>query len=217
MVLTATIKDTGDDVTCVCDDNGERQTFRVSLKDFLESITAANAGKVDYYEPVGSIPEEVVSLRYARNCSHFSARVVVERKAGVCFFNYGGKIFKIPMPALLFDLHIKEEMVVTSMSKIYALNSKQEVCAYPYTNVYGDCHICWGSLKIPKVKSVEGGARILDFFLAAENNSDLLNAYTKSCLGASCIHELLNRLKKETEFKDEWLMPLNVSIEDIIG
>ena len=38
MTLTATIKDTGDDVTCICETGGDRKTFRVTLKDFTDSI-----------------------------------------------------------------------------------------------------------------------------------------------------------------------------------
>lgn len=113
-------------------------------------------------------------------------------------------------------LYIKDQMVDTKKTKIYALNSKMEICAYPYTNVHDDCRICWGSLKIPKVNGLAESTKILDFFLAAENNNDLLNTYTKDCLSASCTHALLTKLKNKKEFKDEWLKPLGVTFGDII-
>ena len=72
-------------------------------------------------------------------------------------------------------------------------------------------------LKMIKIVAmINGTAKILDFFLAAENNNDLLNTYTKDCLSASCTHALLTKLKNKKEFKDEWLKPLGVTFGDII-
>lgn len=216
MTLTATIKDTGDDVTCICETDGDRKTFRVTLKDFIDSISSTETQETIYYDPIRNIPDEVISFRLAKYRSLFSAKVIIQKKAGMCFFNYGGNVFNIPMPALLFELYIKEQIVDTKKTKIYALNSKMEICAYPYTNVHDDCRICWGSLKIPKVNGLAESTKILDFFLAAENNNDLLNTYTEDCLSASCTHALLTKLKNKKEFKDEWLKPLGVTFGDII-
>ena len=154
MTLTATIKDTGDDVTCICETDGNRKTFRVTLKDFIDSISSTETQETIYYDPINNIPDEVISFRLAKNHSLFSAKVIIQKKAGMCFFNYGGNVFNIPMPTLLFELYIKDQMVDTKKTKIYALNSKMEICAYPYTNVHDDCRICWGSLKIPKVNGL---------------------------------------------------------------
>ena len=135
MTLTATIKDTGDDVTCICETDGNRKTFRVTLKDFIDSISSTETQETIYYDPIRYIPDEVISFRLAKNRSLFSAKVIIQKKAGMCFFNYGGNVFNIPMPTLLFELYIKDQMVDTKKTKIYALNSKMEICAYPYTNV----------------------------------------------------------------------------------
>lgn len=67
--------------------------------------------------------------------------------------------------------------------------------------MHDDCRICWGSLKIPKVNGLAESTKILDFFLAAENNNDLLNTYTKDCLSASCTHALLTKLKNKKNLK----------------
>ena len=218
MTLTATIKDSGDDVVCVHEKAGKRDTFRVSLKDFIASISAINNDvECEYREPIGEIPEDVVSLRLAKDSLLFSAKILIKRKAGPVFYNYGGNVFKVPMPELLFDLHIKEGQVDTARTKIYAVNGNKELCAYPYTNVYADAHICWGSLRIPKVANVKDSVKILDFFLAAENNSDLTQNFSLEAMGVATTHALLMDMKKEKIFKDEWLKPLGgITIDALI-
>lgn len=109
MTLTATIKDTGDDVTCICETDGNRKTFRVTLKDFIDSISSTETQETIYYDPINNIPDEVISFRLAKNHSLFSAKVIIQKKAGMCFFNYGGNVFNIPMPTLLFELYIKDQ------------------------------------------------------------------------------------------------------------
>lgn len=117
MTLTATIKDTGDDVTCICETDGNRKTFRVTLKDFIDSISSTETQETIYYDSIRYIPDEVISFRLAKNRSLFSAKVIIQKKAGMCFFNYGGNVFNIPMPTLLFELYIKDQMVDTKKPK----------------------------------------------------------------------------------------------------
>ena len=81
MTLTATIKDTGDDVTCICETDGNRKTFRVTLKDFIDSISSTETHETLYYDPINNIPDEVISFRLAKNRSLFSAKVIIQKKA----------------------------------------------------------------------------------------------------------------------------------------
>ena len=99
--------------------------------------------------------------------------------------------FNVPFPGLLFCAVMIEDangklMFQKDASKMFALqspiiNEKIKVFTYPFTNVYPDNRICWGStldyMSKDRYKvTVQQAAGLVDIFLTGINNNDLWNA-----------------------------------------
>lgn len=98
------------------------------------------------------------------------------------------KKFDIPFPGILLAVVLSEDangklFFQKDHSKLFALsspifNDKTKVYRYPYTNVYPDNRICWGSTLDYMSKSryemtVQQTAGLIDIFLTGVNNNDL--------------------------------------------
>ena len=120
----------------------------------------------------------------------------------------------VPFPELVFKLQLSNGKLIKD--RCYAKKGNQ-LYAYPYTNVYNDGHICWGSCELPFVKSIKETEKIPQLFLRFTGNSDLSNSVTLAAAGCRKMESVLKKLEGKDKFPEEWLNKIAISYEDFIS
>jgi hypothetical protein len=126
-------------------------------------------------------------------------------------------VYNVPFPGLLFcavliqetsgDFKFDKEASRMFALKTPVLNEQTIVYKYPYTNVYGDCRICWGdSLSFLRNNQVivSQVAGLLEVFLNAENNEDLYNSSYAPFKGENA-KEVFDKMNGVTNYPYETL------------
>ena len=105
----------------------------------------------------------------------FRAVYVIEPQIGVV--RYMADTYMVPFPRLCFMLEVQKGKPVKT--EIFALRAgrvsdKSPLYHYPFGNVYGDGHICWGGNSLPTdITSVSDGLKLVSLFMSAPTNNDL--------------------------------------------
>lgn len=111
-------------------------------------------------------------------------------------FKYHETVFaSIPFPALLFKFDVigeqlKEVKVGAVTNTI--LKDKSIVYHYPYSNVYHDGRICFGTNVLPKIEKLTDLSAIPELFLSGIQNDDLYSTANNSGMALRELLELLD-------------------------
>lgn len=110
-------------------------------------------------------------------------------------FKYYKTVFPaIPFPTLLFRFTVTEERLTDAQVGVNTntlLRDKSIVYHYPYSNVYPDGKICFGSNVLPKIKKLTDLSMVPELFLSGIQNDDL---YATANDSGMVLRELLELL-----------------------
>lgn len=217
MELIANIKDDGTLVRVTSiDDRGDRQTYKVSINDFISSMTAGTANEMLFFPRNGKVPKTLYDFQMARNASAFSCHAIFVFPAGKYLIDYCGENFYAALPDIVFDFYVKNEELAKDRSMVYA-GKEGILYRYPLSNVYEGGRICWGSLKLPKIKNFGDLEKVCELFLQARGNSDL-SGYIANTRYKS-MGQFLKKLDTLDEYPDDayWdLSPYKCKLDDLL-
>ena len=133
-----------------------------------------------------------------------SFKVLIVIPAGRRMLNYYGDNMEVPFPELLFSSTVVNGNQVDS--RMFVINSNKlsaetKLYHYPFGNVYGDGHICWGNNVINGIKKMSDVDRIVVNFFGSETNDDLF----VPSHGIRTQRELLKKIEEEVVFPEKYL------------
>lgn len=211
---------TGEKVHCaVIDNNNKRSAFVLTLEHFINAI---NSGITNTDADVASMPKLELPEGYVtgwtnqpyNEISGFSGVVILNTPAECRLMSFDKSAYIVPFPELVFKLQLSNGKLIKD--RCYAKKGNQ-LYAYPYTNVYNDGHICWGSCELPFVKSIKETEKIPQLFLRFTGNSDLSNSVTLAAAGCRKMESVFKKLEGKDKFPEEWLNKIAISYEDFIS
>lgn len=209
MELVATINDMNDDgyVRCVITDGEgveqKRRSLRLRLDDFITALSS-NIGAEKMY-PI-DLPDGYISASMGNCAGGLTGQISFKVEAQKRLITYCGETFFIPIPSLVFDFTFTHGKLVKD--SVRAINAKGSLCMYPFTNVYRDGHICWGSAKIGRIASFKEAVDIAELFLRFPMNSDLSNSSTLRKAKVGSMGELFKLLENKDKFPEKFLTTL---------
>ncbi len=132
------------------------------------------------------------------------------------------KIKRIPFPACLFVFDINGTKIVGT--KVFALRSfisqeNDELCKFPFGNIYAGGRVCWGSARLPKIKVPMDLIGVISVFLDSAFNGDLFSGTgvrddEGNRLGS--FWDLITYLDGKESFPDKMLRASSVSLRSLI-
>lgn len=198
-------------------DKNKRTVKTCSFFDFVKAINTQASDKISWSDmQVLDYPEGYIK-GWTGNCSStgFTGCVVLKKEKSLRLMVMNGKPYNIPLPALIFKLWVSNGNLINGC--VYALNDESQLCRYPFTNVYNDAHICWGTCKLPVISSVKETEQIPELFLKFPANKDLSNTETLAFAGAADMDKLFCSLESMEEFPDKWLKAVELNYNDFVN
>lgn len=125
----------------------------------------------------------------------------------------------IPFPRLIFGFELKKgDQYQISKVWIGAVddqcpNEESEVYYYPYTNVYPDFKVCWGSAELPRLARISQLTTIPELFFGSPNSDCLYSSANQSGMS---YRELVETIKGQ-EFPTTYLKKTGLSLEQWIN
>lgn len=208
--------DCQEQVRCVFyDDNNKRTVKTCSFFDFITALNTQADNNVDWNNlqeigyPIGFIKA------WMGNCtSGFTGVVILKKVSDKKLIVMNDVPYNIPLPSLIFKLWINKGNLVKDA--VYAINNSMQLCRYPFTNVYNDAHICWGTCKLPVINNIMDTSQLPELFLKFPGNRDLTNTETLAFAGVDNVINLYSKLEHMDTFPDKWLKPVDISYEEFI-
>jgi hypothetical protein len=118
--------------------------------------------------------------------------------------------------------NVHESSAFALSGPITSLNNS--LCKFPFGNTYDDGRICWGGVKLPKIKEPIDILSCVSSFMDSEYNGDLSNDRTFDSLRLQeygikftkhSIAELLHYIKDKEFFPSELLKPCGLTISNV--
>lgn len=197
--LTAIIDEATDFVEISVLQGKRTITKKLTLLSFVNLINdSVNKADGDGIH-IGNMPNGYVDAKFFDN----GFDVLLETKEGTYPYLYAGECFVIPYPKLLFFFKVRNEKLMES--KCFAEGSRQDMLySYPFSNVYENGNICWGSNAFNSFPNLESVNYLVQTFFSAPNNNDLW--HPERCNGkALSIRQLLDDIKDKEKYPDEYL------------
>ena len=198
------------------DENGKRTVYTLSIDSFVTAVNSTVEAPDFSSMPPLELPEGYVASWFNNynNSIGFTGTVVIKMPAAKRIISYEQDSYYIPIPELLFKLWFANGKLVKD--RVFATR-KGQLCRYPFTNVYDDGHICWGSCELPLIKSLKETEQIPELFMRFTGNSDLSNPVTLAVSGCRKMADVFKILENMEHFPDEWLEMTNLNYEEFIN
>lgn len=128
----------------------------------------------------------------------------------------------LPFPTLCFKFKVTKGNV--NESRVFALTEDEadvsdtsKLYHYPFTNVYGDGKICWGSNQLPKVRTFKELESLVQMFLSTPNNNDLFNSDKMLSNFSGTAAAFFRLLEGKETFPIENLKNTGNTVEELLG
>lgn len=193
------------------DEHGCVQKKRVGVS-VLAGLIDSSLKKTEtvVYSQVGQIPKGYVDMAYS-DSSHF--KVVLRYPSVVRPYYYSiskkDRLFLIPFPETLFCFDIGGRRT----QYCFAVNDKEQVCDYPFPNVYSSGKICWGGNTLPNISSLTDVESMAELFFNAPFNGHLYTS--ESTTLNTSIEGLLRHLETMDRFPSEILVSKNELVSNV--
>ena len=163
-------------------------------------------------EPLGEMPNGYINARYSSN-NTFS--VVLKSPALHCPVQFMHQLYDdIPYPDLLFILEYKSGFLCSS--SVWGMNKAGSICRYPFGNVHENGPICWGGYRHQEIFSMKDSEKTIWKFYELPTNNDLWErSYVNADVGV--LSNMYSMINGKQEFPDEWLVPVSLSLDGILG
>lgn len=165
-------------------------------------------------ESLGQIPNGYVNAEYSSNKNY---SVVLRSPALSCPVQFMGRVYEsIPYPALVFRLKFRAGLLYDS--SVWAMNKSGALCRYPFGNVYNDGRgrICWGGYQHQEVFSLKDSEKTVWKFYELPTNNDLWEESNVNH-NVGVLSNMYDMLNNKQEFPDEWLVPMDISLDNLLG
>ena len=98
------------------------------------------------------------------------------------------------------------------------MNKAGPLCRYPFGNVYTDGRgrICWGGYQHKEVFSLKDSEKTVWKFYELPTNNDLWDESNVNH-NVGVLSNMYDMLNNKQEFPDEWLVPIDMSLDNLLG
>lgn len=209
-----TITDHSSEVKVVVFYENGRQEEKI-VEDF-KILDALRTSHESTYTPIGKIPDGYIDASVGTRPGCFN--VCIRVPAGVRCISYYDDDYFIPFPECIFFFKY-EDGIKEGNSYVFAKRSNSnELCQYPFANVYGDGKICWGSTKCMPIESMYEVKNHIGLFFGSKTNNDLYRPGSSVIFKEEFINQrgLFEFLKTEETFPDELLIGKGEQLETAV-
>lgn len=175
----------------------------LSVEDYQKVINSSITVKRTYVS-IGGLPQNYFNAQISSdNEGCFKVLLVYKKQKRA--LAYGGEHFFIPFPSLMFYLHYEDGL--RKESRVFALDTDEPsmdsvLYEYPFGNVNESGGICFGNIKLPKVKCIKDTERIPEEFFLGKTQGDLYHSQNSAGLSQG---ELITYLQDKEEYPVELL------------
>ena len=199
------------DVTLMKGD--EVQYKRIPIQEYLEMFQK-NMKREERMMVLPSLPESVIWAEVSVDDPQ-TFNAVVYYPAETRIFEYesmrGGSshLMELPYPAMIARVEVSKGVRVNTY--LAALKESVEptkdtgLYHFPFGNVYGDMHCCYGNVQVTGIKDVTEAPIVLNKYLSARTNEDLWGQ-AKRFEGVVSQNQMIDLLLKCKEFPVERLV-----------
>jgi hypothetical protein len=133
------------------------------------------------------------------------------------------RILRIPFPPCLFVFDVRTNKI--RLSRVFALRGtlsreNDELCVFPFGNVYAGGDICWGSANLPRIKTPMNLIGVISIFLDSAFNGDLYRGRTNLVYddGSSVrgFWDLVKYLDGKETFPDRGLKTSTTKLQSLV-
>lgn len=199
------------------DDNNVMQAKSLLVKDFISLLTGCKEKGVDAFR-LGQLPIGFVDCKFA-DPQNFTVVVKIEGCMRKIVYSASrsaeGKEYKIPFPTTIFCFAVENGRFRSEDSTCFAVNKKEEICCYPFGNVWSGGGICWGANKFPQIQALKDINVVTTMFFDAGTNSDLYRSDFTTGKYES-LTQLYKELEKQKTFPDKLLVKTGDTLDTFL-
>jgi hypothetical protein len=217
-----------DTIVTLTDSNGRVVEKCVSAEDLMSNLAAQRSLST------GILPSNTRFFKGGQN----NYVLVMESPAKIRNFTlhaaaqahqegYKPRQLMIPFPncVLIFKVvnrRLFNTWVYSTANKISSVDNN--LCVFPYGNIYQDGHVCWGQVQLPEINSPQNLSAVVALFFDAPFNGDLTYHRTftnprNSDVVLNNFWDLVNYMDGKPNFPEEMLfssgMNLNTAIQNV--
>ncbi|MBO8160585.1 MAG: hypothetical protein H0Z24_03020 [Thermosipho sp. (in: Bacteria)] len=202
------------DITIISNEGNVTRKNKIGPAEFLAVIqetfqeTYGELGrKFGVKTPV--LPQGTVAYKESVNNEKYAVALLVSgKKRWTAYFK---DRFQVPYPNLIFFLEVESEKITNSTVvavKDTVINRETQLFHYPFSNVYSNTKICWGTIGLGdfKIKEPRQLEMVPELFFGAENNNDLY-------VNKKPLRQLFEELETKEVFPIELLRPIGIDFQ----
>lgn len=174
---------------------------------------------------VGEIPFGYYDAQVSEEQGKFCADMVAVLPAGKQMMQYEETLYDVSIPSLVFQFSVTRERI--TMTKVYAMKDEvptDQSCLYryPFGNVSTAGQVCWGTNKLPAIRSLKGLEEAMMLFIQSPCNSDYFKGKEYCNHAEISLRELFEKLKDEESYPEDYLVALkqgkkNMTLGDLVS
>lgn len=165
------------------------------------------------FRRIGKYPEGLIDFAIGEQPGTFKAVFLVPESVRILSF-FGDELL-VPFPETVFFMTSVNGRIVDS--KVHAKHG-ENLCHYPFGNVYDDGKICWGQNKLPNILHLEDMKKVPALFFGGDTNNDLYRP------GKNVIKKkeftmqrgLVNALLPLEVFPKDWLVSCHKTMSSMV-
>lgn len=159
-----------------CEEKGIATVKNLTIEQTLVLLgkSTYERSQVKYYDP-GEMPYGYVKHLAGDRADTFKiALLYPAKKRGIKYFN---DTYFVPYPNVLYIYEVRKGYVQTKSCfavKDKVITPETKLYRFPFGNVTGDTGgMCYGNIKLPKLKEMNDITKVVDLFLSGDVNNDL--------------------------------------------
>ena len=197
-----------------CEEKGITTVKNLTVEETLKLLGKSTYEKdAKFYDP-GEKPYGYVRHFASDRCDTFKIAVLYPaKKRGIRYFN---DTYFVPYPDVLYLYEVRKGYVQTK--RCFAIKDKEikpdtKLYAFPFGNVTGSSGaMCYGNIKLPKLKNMSEIGQVVDLFLAGDVNDDLWHGNISKKLKQ---YELFQLLENKKMFPKNLLVDVNKTFGEV--
>lgn len=199
----------------IINDRGETLRKHLTLNQYVELLNNS-VENVESNNHIGSVPNGYYDA-WISNIYDKTFSCIVTVSQSVYPAQYFEKMYRMPFPALVFYFDVKSGVV--NKSKCFAMKDTvvtdtTKLYYFPYSNVYDDGNICWGTNQLPELSCLKDIDLLVQLFMGATYNNDL---WTIKRVGNhySSVFEMFEKLNNQKIFPADVLQEVYLTVGEL--
>lgn len=193
----------------VLEEKGMKKKRFVTIQSVLEAFSKSSVENPKSIR-IGKVPRGYYDGTIWTEKEKLYAKVLIVLPKSQQMMLYENTRYDVPIPTLLFYITVIKSKL--NETKVFALKEErvteqEPLFVYPFGNVNTNGgNVCWGSNKWKDIDCLKDLDEVVTLFLQSECNSDHYTAGESCTLIDTPLRALFERLKKQDQFPDKWLM-----------